>query len=164
MYHRRGGLSHPSPSPCVVEPVPENVHEQSSDDADLDEDGPHSDDGPLLPDGRKQFQRNPYTGALMIHPSMSREITATFKRIRNITGFNWKLTPQEIKDAYFQEFQKAYAWPDSWEHDVHKLWKNRAAKRFSGFISALKKMKNENVGRQGYVLEEMCNGLVETLE
>ena len=41
----------------------------------------------------------------MIHPSMSREITTTFKRIRHITGFTWKLTPKEIKDDYYQEFQ-----------------------------------------------------------
>ena len=62
MYHRRrGGCSQPSPSPRA-EPVRENVHEQSSDDVDLDEDGLDGDDGPFLPDGRKQFQRHPYTG------------------------------------------------------------------------------------------------------
>ncbi|KAG6405542.1 hypothetical protein SASPL_133132 [Salvia splendens] len=97
----------------------------------------------------------------MIHPSMSREITTTFKRIRNITGFTWMLTPKEIKDAYYQELEKAYSWPDSWEHDVHKLWKNGTAKRFSGFISAIKKTKTVNVGKPSYVPEEMWNGLVE---
>ena len=40
----------------------------------------------------------------MIHSSMLKDITMTFKCIPNV-GFSWALTPKETKDAYFEEFR-----------------------------------------------------------
>ena len=52
-------------------------------------------------------------------------------------------------------------WPDAWEQEVHTLWAKRAAIRFSSFITSLKKMRNANRGRPGYVPEGMWKGLLE---
>ncbi|KAL1563937.1 hypothetical protein AAHA92_06354 [Salvia divinorum] len=80
------------------------------------------DDEPIVPDKRMKFERDAHTGKLMAHCHMSREITAIFHQIPNPTSFTWASTPNAVKNAYFEEFRKAYFWPDSWEHEVRSLW------------------------------------------
>ncbi|KAL1531669.1 hypothetical protein AAHA92_31784 [Salvia divinorum] len=76
------------------------------------------DDEPRVLDRRMKFERDAHTGKIMAHWSMSREITTTFHRVPNITGFTWALTPDDVKELYYEEFRKVYSWPDSWEREI----------------------------------------------
>ncbi|XP_047945745.1 uncharacterized protein LOC125192264 [Salvia hispanica] len=75
----------------------------------------------------------------------------------NVTKFTWKMTSQHQKDEYFREFEKAFSWPSDWEHEVKKMWNEKAARRYSGFISSLKVMYKAGKSRPIYVPDGLIN-------
>ncbi|KAG6432284.1 hypothetical protein SASPL_103859 [Salvia splendens] len=56
---------------------------------------------------------------------------------------------------------KGFSCPDDWEHEVKKMWAEKAAKIYSSFISTLKKMYTNGKSRPIYVPQEMWSGLID---
>lgn len=119
----------------------------------------------------------------MIHSSMLRDITMTFKRIPNV-GFSWALTPKETKDAYFEEFRVSIVIKVcvSWNNILIYIFfyrkrvfglilgsmkcelfgrKEPERVHFSSFITYIMKMNYKKQERPDYVLEGMWDGLVD---
>ncbi|KAK4713415.1 hypothetical protein R3W88_019322 [Solanum pinnatisectum] len=67
----------------------------------------------------------------------------------NPNGINWKSVSHEIKDIYLGEFEKEFYWDPSIDSEVKILWRKKAARRYSDFISCIKK----EAVRPKYVIE-----------
>ncbi|KAH6777723.1 hypothetical protein C2S51_009035 [Perilla frutescens var. frutescens] len=91
------------------------------------------------------------------HEKIASTCTTIFKRIENPTGFSWKLTPDNIKAKYFDEFRKYFAWPPEWETEVYQVWEAKARVRYSGWLNDMKKKRNN--GKPPWINLETWNGL-----
>ncbi|KAH0657643.1 hypothetical protein KY289_026391 [Solanum tuberosum] len=80
----------------------------------------------------------------------STRICESFKSELDPNGINWKSVSQEIRDFYLGEFEKEFYWDPSIDSEVKILWRKKAARRYSDFISCIKK----GAVRPKYVLEE----------
>lgn len=69
----------------------------------------------------------------------STRICEPFKSELDPNGINWKSVSQEIKDFYLGEFKKQFYWDPSIDCEVKILWRKKAARRYSDFISSIKK-------------------------
>ncbi|KAG5631782.1 hypothetical protein H5410_003499 [Solanum commersonii] len=69
----------------------------------------------------------------------STRICEPFKSELDPNGINWKSVSQEIKDFYLGEFKKQFYWDPSIDCEVKILWRKKAARRYSDFISCIKK-------------------------
>ncbi|XP_049386855.1 uncharacterized protein LOC125851107 [Solanum stenotomum] len=77
-------------------------------------------------------------------------ICESFKSELDPNGINWKSVSQEIKDFYRGEFKKQFYWNTSIDSQVKILWRKKAMRRYSDFISCIKK----EAIRPKYVPEE----------
>ncbi|XP_049371478.1 uncharacterized protein LOC125836340 [Solanum verrucosum] len=77
-------------------------------------------------------------------------ICESFKSELDPNGINWKRVSQEIKDFYLGVFKKQFYWDPSIDSEVKILWRKKAARRYSDFISCIKK----EAIRPKYVSEE----------
>ncbi|KAL3377014.1 hypothetical protein AABB24_003438 [Solanum stoloniferum] len=80
----------------------------------------------------------------------STRICESFKSELDPNGINWKRVSQEIKDFYLGVFKKQFYWDPSIDSEVKILWRKKAARRYSDFISCIKK----EAIRPKYVSEE----------
>ncbi|KAH0632414.1 hypothetical protein KY290_035837 [Solanum tuberosum] len=80
----------------------------------------------------------------------STRICESFKSELDPNGINWKRVSQEIKVFYLGEFKKQFYWDPSIDSEVKILWRKKAARRYSDFISCIKK----EAIRPKYVPEE----------
>ncbi|XP_057791013.1 uncharacterized protein LOC131008135 [Salvia miltiorrhiza] len=88
--------------------------------------------------GRIVFQRMP-NGALMEPVGLAKACTKSFKRVDNPGGYTWKLTPPDVKEAYYAELQKEFAWSPEDELEVRGMWEQKASKRYSDMMSDYKR-------------------------
>ncbi|XP_006340515.1 uncharacterized protein [Solanum tuberosum] len=79
----------------------------------------------------------------------STRICESFKSELDPNEINWKSVSQEIRDFYLGEF-KVFYWDPSIDSEVKILWRKKAARRYSHFISCIKK----EAIRPKYVPEE----------
>ncbi|KAH6805024.1 hypothetical protein C2S51_029855 [Perilla frutescens var. frutescens] len=98
-----------------------------------------------------------FIDALMDHEKIVSTCKTIFKRIENPTGFSWKLTPDNIKAKYFDEFRKYFAWPPKWETEVYQVWEAKACVRYFGWLNDMKKKRNN--GKPLWINLETWNGL-----
>ncbi|WMV31389.1 hypothetical protein MTR67_024774 [Solanum verrucosum] len=80
----------------------------------------------------------------------STRICESFKNELDPNEINWKSVSQEIRDFYLGEFEKEFYWDPSIDSEVKILWCKKAARRYSDFISCIKK----GAVRPKYVPEE----------
>ncbi|XP_057776535.1 uncharacterized protein LOC130995314 [Salvia miltiorrhiza] len=144
---RRGGSSSAASS-CASSTLP-----ASSSDVELE---PTSSEILSSNDKRIPLLRMP-GGELALHKDFSSVITKTFTRIPNPTGINWKATPEDVKNQYFEEFRKRYSWDESWEDEVRHLWEKRASIMFPDFLYDVKvcrKPNGEGKRKLGYICDD----------
>ncbi|XP_049362049.1 uncharacterized protein LOC125826753 [Solanum verrucosum] len=81
----------------------------------------------------------------------SNRICESFKSELDPKGTNWKSVPHETKDFYLGEFEKEFYWDPSIDSEVKIQSRRKTARRYSDFISGLKKEGK----RPKYISEEI---------
>ncbi|XP_049390102.1 uncharacterized protein LOC125854555 [Solanum stenotomum] len=76
---------------------------------------------------------------LSVAGTCSNRICESFKSELDPKGTTWKSVPQETKYFYLGEFEKEFYWDPSIDSEVKIQWRRKAARRYSDFISGLKK-------------------------
>ncbi|XP_057794625.1 uncharacterized protein LOC131010932 isoform X2 [Salvia miltiorrhiza] len=153
----RGGAS----SASSAHPASSDVHVEEDSVEDVEFSNSHTSD--IVVDGKIAMPIS-RTGVVGSHKKMSSVITTSFKKVKNPNGFNWKLTPNNIKKLYFDEFKKVYTWPEKFENQVYKKWSQRAAMRYSDFVHNMKLKRDDAVeggGMPGYIDEDAWKDLCE---
>ncbi|XP_057779778.1 uncharacterized protein LOC130998375 [Salvia miltiorrhiza] len=114
--------------------------------------------------GRIVFQRMP-NGALMEPVGLAKACTKAFKRVDNPGGYTWRLTPPAVKDSYYAELQKEFAWSPEDELLVMAMWEQKASKRYSDMMSDYKRKlkastdKGREMDRPLWMSAEFWTGL-----
>ncbi|XP_057804314.1 uncharacterized protein LOC131019745 [Salvia miltiorrhiza] len=70
---------------------------------------------------------------------LARACTLSFKRIDNPGGYTWRLTSPTVKESYFQELKKEFAWSPEDEPEVMTMWEHKASKRYNDIMSNYKR-------------------------